>query len=67
MCHYFHEFRENIDLMLEEHHHKIGGPGVIVQIDECHFGKLKYNRGHKVDGVWVLGGIVQTMKRNYSL
>ena len=35
----------------------IGGPGRIVQIDEAKFGKRKYNRGHRVEGNWVFGGI----------
>ena len=30
----------------------IGGPGVIVEIDESKFGKRKHNRGHSVEGVW---------------
>ncbi|KAG1135447.1 hypothetical protein G6F37_013960 [Rhizopus arrhizus] len=33
-----------------------GGPGVDhVQIDESKLGKRKYHRGHRVEGVWVLG------------
>ena len=36
---------------------QIGGPGIIVQIDESKFGKRKYNRGHRVEGVWVFGGV----------
>lgn len=35
----------------------IGGKGVIVEIDESKFGKRKYNRGHRVVGIWVFGGI----------
>ena len=45
---------------LDEEDEIIGGPGIIVEIDESKFGKRKYNRGHRVDGVWVLGGIERT-------
>jgi hypothetical protein len=43
--------------ILEQHSKPIGGPGKIVEIDESKFGKRKYNRGKKVDGIWVFGGI----------
>ncbi|KAF8792964.1 hypothetical protein HNY73_004498 [Argiope bruennichi] len=38
---------------------KIGGVGKIVEIDESKFGKRKYNRGKRVEGKWVFGGIVR--------
>ena len=42
---------------------KIGGDSLIVEIDESKFGKRKYNRGHRVDGVWVLGMIEKVSKK----
>jgi hypothetical protein len=36
---------------------KIGGCGMIVQIDESKFSKRKYNVGRLVKSVWVIGGI----------
>ena len=42
---------------------KIGGNGVIVEIDESKFGKRKYHRGHRVEGVWVVGGIERTPEK----
>ena len=38
----------------------IGGPGLIVEIDEAMFGKRKYNRGRLREGVWVLGGVCRS-------
>jgi len=34
---------------------KIGEKDHIVEIDESKFGKRKYNKGHHVEGVWILG------------
>ena len=50
---------ENLDLAAAP----IGGEGIIVEIDESKFGKRKYNRGHRVEGVWVVGGVEITPER----
>ena len=42
---------------------KIGGPGIIVEIDESKLSKRKYNRGHHVEGIWVVGGVERTTDR----
>lgn len=42
---------------------KIGGNGIIVEVDESKFGKRKYYRGHRVKGVWVVGMVERTAKR----
>ena len=52
---------------LEEEDTKIGGPGIVVEIDEAKLGKCKYNRGHPVNGVWVLGGVERTPQRKVFL
>lgn len=36
---------------------KIGGKGVVVQVDEALIGRRKYNRGRAIPGTWVLGMI----------
>ena len=54
----FYNFcREVCSIVLERDSEPIGGPGKIVEIDESKFGKRKYNRGKRVDGCWVFGGI----------
>ena len=46
---------------------KIGGSGIIVEMDESKFGKRKHHRGHRVDGVWVFGGVEKTDKSKIFL
>ncbi|KAG0438242.1 hypothetical protein DMUE_3206, partial [Dictyocoela muelleri] len=46
---------------------KIGGNEKIVEIDESKFGKRKYERGHKVDGVWILGAVERSNERRIIL
>ena len=36
---------------------RIGGPGHVVQIDECKIGRRKFHRGRIVEGNWILGMI----------
>lgn len=36
---------------------EIGGKNKVVEIDESKFGIRKYNRGHKIEGQWVFGGV----------
>ena len=45
----------------------IGGKGVIVEIDESKLGKKKYNRGHLVNGAWVIGGVEKSPERRMFL
>ena len=42
---------------------RIGGPGIIVQIDESKVGKRKYHRGYRVEGQWVFGGIEEESRK----
>ena len=45
------------DRIMNHHAGPIGGPGTTVEIDESKFGKMKYHRGHKIEGKWVFGGL----------
>lgn len=49
--------------MIEEQDEIIGGPNIIVEIDESKFSKRKNNRGHHVEGAWVIGGVERTPHR----
>ena len=47
----------------EECAQRIGGNEIIVEVDEMKLGKRKYNRGHRVEGAWVVNGVERTSKR----
>ena len=65
------DFLESMSACLTEKFYqriqKIGGNGLIVEVDESKFGKCKYNRGHHVDGVWVVGMVERTAQRRILL
>ena len=39
--------------------------GVIVEIDETHFGKGKFDRGRPLSDIWVFGGIERASKKSF--
>ena len=47
--------------IIKSDNEQIGRPGIV--IEESKFGKRKYHRGKRVDGVWVFGGIERDSKR----
>lgn len=64
----FHKhFRRLVSSTLDESNTIIGGPNIIVEVDETKLGKRKYYRGHRVDGVWVVAGVELTAERKVFL
>lgn len=61
VAHWFGIFRDRILAHaeeLEQATHRIGGPGVTVQVDEAQIGRRKYNKGRVGrDDTWVIGMI----------
>ena len=60
-------FRQPVAASLQEDDSQIGGENIIVEIDESKFGKRKFNRGHRVEGVWIIGGIERTSESKVFL
>ncbi|GBO29800.1 hypothetical protein AVEN_188022-1 [Araneus ventricosus] len=54
-----------VDRLVKDSKVKLGGVGMVVDIDESKFGKRKYNRGKRVDGKWVFGGVERGSKRSF--
>ena len=48
---WFYFCREVCATIIEDESTQIGGPGEVVEVGESKFGKRKYNRGRRVDGV----------------
>lgn len=64
---FFKYFCQLVSEVVEEEDTIIDGSGIVVEIDESKLGKRKYNRGHWVEGVWVLGGVERTAERKTFL
>ncbi|KCZ80672.1 hypothetical protein H312_01928 [Anncaliia algerae PRA339] len=43
----------------------IGGSDVIIETNESKFGRRKYNKGHRVEGVWALDALNEPPKEEY--
>lgn len=65
VTHFCADLRTMVGGMLEDCDTVIGGPGIVVEIDETKMGKRKYHRGHRVEGVWVFGGVERTPERKF--
>jgi transposase-like protein len=64
---YMKFYRELVIDTLKDYEDKIGGKGIIVEIDESKFGRRKYHRGRVIDGVWIIGGIERTEQKRCFL
>ena len=62
-CDFGNHYRGLVGDSLDECDWVIGGKDIIVEVDETKMGKRKYYRGHRVDGVWIFGGIERTDAR----
>jgi IS1 family transposase len=60
---FWKHFRQLTASTLEDDSTIVGGPGLVVEVDETKIGKRKYNRGHKVEGTWVIVGVERTTER----
>lgn len=60
---YLGHYRDLIAGCLENEDVMVGGENVFVEIDESKFAKRKNNRGHAVEGCWVVGGVERTTER----
>jgi hypothetical protein len=64
---FYKHFRQLVASTLDDEDTQIGGPGIIVEVDETKLGKRKYNQGHRVDGVWIVAGVEKTVERKIFL
>lgn len=56
----------NLDQEIDQKE-KIGGEGIVVEVDECKIGRRKYQRGCVVERSWIFGMIERGNAKNYWL
>jgi transposase-like protein len=64
---FYRHFRRLVASTLLDDDQIIGGPGIVVEVDETKLGKRKYNCGHRVEGVWIIVGVEKTAERKCFL
>lgn len=52
---------------MENHNEPLGGPQVIVEVDEAKIGRRKYNRGRIIQGQWVFGAVERISRRIFVI
>ena len=62
-----HYFRQLVSESLDPEDDQIGGEGIIVELEESKCGKRNYNKGHRMEGTWVVGGVERTEARRIFL
>jgi hypothetical protein len=67
ICSFYGRYRRLVAGALSFEDTMIGGDGIEVDVDESKFGRRKNNRGHRIEGVWVLGGVGRTAERKLFL
>ena len=69
ISYYYNLFRNivHMDIIENIKNNVIGGINKEVEIDESLFNKRKYNKGHPVNGIWVLGGVEHGTKKVFTI
>lgn len=61
------KYREHVKRNFSNYLEQIGGNNIVIGIYECKFETRKHNRGHRVEGVWVLGLVERIPERRILL
>lgn len=65
ICDYRWYFSQLMSFDVEDSQYLVGGPNVIVEVDESKFDSRKYYKGHHVEGAWIVGGVERTDDRKF--
>lgn len=57
ICEYRWHFSQIVSFNVEDDRSVVGGPNIIVEIEENKFGSRKYYKGNRVEGSWIVSGV----------